>query len=84
MLAKRNGGHGYEDGNGDLRTRLGGAQRMPRYLLDSKGTLPFSSVLSPQPQMYCDIALNKVCSCLLSPYLVPEASIVSLLLQHND
>lgn len=68
MLAKVNGGHDYEDGNEDLKTRLGGAQRMPRYLLDSQGTLQFSNVLSSQPQIYSgtDIALNKVCSYLLS------------------
>lgn len=57
-----NGGYDYEDDNEDLKTRLGGAQRMPRYLLDSKGTLQFFSVLFSQPQIYSgiDAALNSV------------------------
>lgn len=63
------GGDDYKEGDEDLKTRLGEAQKTPRHLLDSKGILQFFSLLFPQPQKYSEIntAVNKECSCLSSP-----------------
>lgn len=78
------GGDDDEEDNEDFKTRLGEAQRMPRHLLDPKGTLPFFSLLFSQPQIYSgiDTAFNSVAASH-PQFLFTKAHIVSPVLQHN-
>lgn len=70
------GGDDDEEDSEDFKTRLGEAQRMPRHLLDPKGTLPFFSLLFSQPQIYSGIDTALIVllppipnSCFLKPTL---------------